>query len=236
MVAGGAAGVNVSAAGTYFGGSSSAAIDGAGTIEGITGNIRVYTTGITRAIGAAASVAGGVAGVNATFVMAINRSHANTYIGREKTINAPSGNVEVFHNITTEARAYNIALGGGLVGVNASVVLAINNFDAHSWIGHISDQNISATNGKLTANEVSVTANANTVTEATGVAVTAGGVAGNGLVALAFNTTGNKASAARKDITAKKLSVISVIDGDTTVLATSLSGGGVGYGNHTIYT
>ena len=49
-------------------------------------------------------------------------------------------------------------------------------------------------------------------------------------MALAFNTTGNKASVARKDLTAGNLTIVSVIDGDTTILATSLAAGGVGIG------
>ena len=230
LIAGGAGGANVSAAGTYFGGRSKAAIDGAGTMENIIGNIRVYTTGITRAIGAAASGAGGVAGVNGTFVMAINRSSAETYIGRSVAITAPGSNVDVFHNITAEARAYNIAVTAVAVAVNASVVLVINNFDAHSWIGHVSDENVSQTNGLMHVNNISVSANAKTITEAIGVAASGGAVAGNGLVALAFNTTGNRASVARKNITAGNASIVSVIDGDTTVLATSLALGAIGVG------
>ena len=134
-LSGGVAAVNCSSAGTYFGGKTKAAIEGSGTIQNITGNIRVYTTGVTRAIGAAASAAAGVGGGNATFVMAVNRSTAETYIGRDVTITAKNSDVEVFHNITAEARAYNIALSGGLVALNANVVLIINNFVAHSWIG-----------------------------------------------------------------------------------------------------
>ena len=230
MLSAGAGGANVSAAGTYFGGKSKAAIDGAGTIQNIDGNIRVYTTGITRAIGAAASGAGGAVGVNATFAMAINRSNAETYIGRSVTMYVPTSNVELFHNITAEARAYNIAVSAGAAAVNASAVLVINNFQAHTWIGHVSGTSVPATNGTLTADTVTVSANAKTVTEAVGISASAGAIACNGLVALAFNTTGNKASAAQKNITANKLTVTSVIDGDTTVLATSLAAGLAGVG------
>ena len=82
QVAGGTLAANVSGAATYFEAKSEAAIDGNANIENVSGNINVHTDGTTDAHVVSIAVAAGGTSINAGVALAINRSTADTFIGK----------------------------------------------------------------------------------------------------------------------------------------------------------
>ncbi len=225
----GVVGVNVSAATTYFQANSVAAIDGNSVIKNVNGNIQVKTMGNTNAYVAAATIGAGGVAVNAGVAIAMNRSIANTYIGKDVELNCPNSAILVSHDYTSKADGTIISIAVGGVAVGASVVVVINALKAHSYIGTLKDDEQAT--GTVTAKAIQVHANANGISNANGVGVAGGAAACNGIVALAFNTIENTAAIARKNIKiTNDIDVIAVISGDTQVITTAVIGGAVAVG------
>jgi hypothetical protein len=229
--AAGAVGVNASVGMAYFDGKAHAMIAGgqAQTIKNVTNSINVQTTGSTNATVVAASIAAGATAVNAGVVLALNRSEAGSIIGRNVTIDAANANVSVGHSFSSNAITVPISISVGAVAVNAMATVAVNSLNAKSYIGAAEGE--AQGSGRINAASLAVTAIANGDVDVTGVAVSGGAAAVNGIVAIGLNFVKNVAAMRRMPVTlTRAMDVSAKMTGVTDVFSTSITVGGVAVG------
>ena len=134
----GIAGVGVSVAGAWFEGKTTTAITDTAEVGQETGktvgNITVSATGHTKATAAAASVAGGVAGVAVNGAVAYNSTDIDTYISQGAKVKTTQ-NITVSSNFDTKSDAWVVAISAGAVGVGVSVVTNVAMTDSRTYIG-----------------------------------------------------------------------------------------------------
>ena len=124
-------------------------------------------------------------------------------------------------------------LAAGSAGVGVVVVIVVNALKARSYIGSLEDD---VNDSEIKANSVNVSADAEGTSYALGAGLSAGGVAVNGAVVLAFNTIENIAAISRKNVHAGAINVTSTLTGNTEVLIPSLTAGGIAVGACVGYT
>ncbi|MEN6340037.1 MAG: hypothetical protein ABFD03_07915, partial [Clostridiaceae bacterium] len=234
-VTGGAVGVSVSGAVTYFQANVVSSIGGSANLSGVTTGIQVTTGGNTNAIAAAAAIGGGAVAVNAGMALTINRTRVDTFIGQGVTINAPNAAILVETLYTANASAFTISFSAGGVAVGATLAIVVNKLDSYTYIGltpvgaAVSGSSASV-KGSILAASVKVSSNVAGVTTVFGVGVAGGQVAVNGIVALGFNRATGYAALYKANVEATTITVTAILSGDTTVTTTSLVVGGVAVG------
>lgn len=229
---GGVAAVNGFFAVIYHEGKVEARIAGNGSINGVE-TIEVTTNANTEATAASIAVSGGVAAVNAGVAVIESRIQADTYVGKDVSIDSALTKLTVTGTSNTEANAWLTSVTGGVAGVGVAGAVTIVSPRVYTYIGVAPDSDETASQtGKIDAENAVIQVSNEVTSSAAPLILSAnGGVVGVGAnVLLSFNDTDAVAGIIRKNIVAASIDVDAKMDAQAETIFSGANAGAVPVG------
>lgn len=220
---GGVVGVNASVTRGNYDATVSAYIAADGTIKNITGKTKVALNSDTTLDVIGVAVSGGAVGANAVVILSFYTTSMEAFIGQGTSM-TNCGALEMGANANVTAKAEQASITGGAVAAGVSVVMVKLTPTILTYAGATPEGfkvNAAATgSGSGTLAVSSVTMKNNVTSNATidSASVAAGGVSGNGLVAIVMNRTKSYVGIVKTNVTATgDISIIALMNANSDV-------------------